>query len=364
MKRSLSTSVILAMIALFAFAGPAAADTVCRGTIGAVSIDDNVIVPSGASCTLDRTRVDGNVLVGPNARLTTNSARIEGNIQDDNNRAGQVTIRRTFVGGNVQLEQGAGATITDSNIDGDLQWESNRSAFRAEYNEIGGNLQANQNTGGLTISSNWIDGNLQCQSNNPAPTGRGNIVKGSAEGQCSNLDDPDALFVDVPSVSTHAGAIAWLVDQGITQGCTDIRYCPDQAVTRAQMATFLDRALGLPDGPASGFTDVPASSTHATGINAIVQAGITQGCTSTRYCPERPVTRGQMATFLDRALDLPDGPASGFTDVPAGSTHATGINAIVQAGITQGCSATSYCPDQPVTRAQMASFLQRALQVR
>jgi hypothetical protein len=364
MTRSLSTSVTLSILALFAFAAPAAADTVCRGTIGAVSIDDDVIVPPGASCTLDRTRVDGNVLVGPDARLTTDGARINGNIQDDNNRAGQVTIRRTFVGGNVQLEQGSGATVTDSSIDGDLQWESNRSAFRAEYNEIGGNLQANQNTGGLTISSNRIDGNLQCQSNTPAPTGRGNIVEGSAEGQCSNLDDPDAVFVDVPSTSTHAVSVAWLVGQGITQGCTSIRYCPDQAVTRAQMATFLDRALDLPDGPTSNFTDIPPGSTHATGINAILQAGITEGCTATRYCPDQPVTRAQMATFLDRALDLPDGPTSSFTDVPPGSTHATGINAILQAGITEGCTATRYCPDQPVTRAQMAGFLARALQAR
>ena len=122
-----------------------------------------------------------------------------------------------------------------------------------------------------------------------------------------------------------------------------------------------------PSGSGGGggpFADVPASSTHASAIAAIARAGITQGCDTARnlYCPDQPVTRAQMATFLARALNLPPGSQDYFTD-DNGSSHETNINALRRAGITQGCNSegTRYCPDQPVTRAQMATFLARAL---
>ena len=176
-------------------------------------------------------------------------------------------------------------------------------------------------------------------------------------------------FTDVDPDSTHAANIDAIAAAGITQGCaTDpLRYCPDRPVTRAQTATFLTRALDLPapDQPA-GFADVDPDSTHAANIDAIAAAGITQSCATDplRYCPDRPVTRAQTATFLTRALDLPapDQPA-GFADVDPDSTHAANIDAIAAAGITQGCATDPlrYCPDRPVTRAQMATFLTRAL---
>ena len=135
------------------------------------------------------------------------------------------------------------------------------------------------------------------------------------------------------------------------------------------MATFLTRALHLPtpDQPA-GFTDTDPDSVHATAIDALLAAGITTGCSTDprRYCPNQPVTRAQMATFLTRALHLPtpDQPA-GFTDTDPDSVHATAIDALLAAGITTGCSTDPrrYCPNQPVTRAQMATFLTRALEL-
>ena len=166
-----------------------------------------------------------------------------------------------------------------------------------------------------------------------------------------------------------ADEIVWLAEQGITVGCgtEPLRYCPDRPVTRAQMATFLTRALDLPvpDQPA-GFADVDPLGVHAPNIYAILAAGITVGCRAEplRYCPDRPVTRAQMATFLTRALDLAiPGQPAGFTDVNPQSVHAPNIYAILAAGITVGCRAEPlrYCPDRPVTRAQMATFLTRAL---
>jgi hypothetical protein len=94
-------------------------------------------------------------------------------------------------------------------------------------------------------------------------------------------------------------------------------------------------------------------------IEAIAAAGITAGCDTTRYCPDDPVTRAEMAVFLDRALQLPAATASPFIDV--GGWYAASVERLAAAGITAGCDTTRYCPDDPVTRGQMATFLRRAL---
>ena len=178
-----------------------------------------------------------------------------------------------------------------------------------------------------------------------------------------------AGFTDVDPSGVHATGIEALFAAGITVGCgrEPRRFCPDQPVTRAQMATFLARALNLeaPSGSA-GFADADPSGVHATGIEALFAAGITVGCgrEPRRFCPDQPVTRAQMATFLARALNLeaPSGSA-GFADADPSGVHTANIEALFAAGITVGCGREPrrFCPDQPVTRAQMATFLARAL---
>ncbi len=160
---------------------------------------------------------------------------------------------------------------------------------------------------------------------------------------------------------TFADDIVWAFENGITGGCsTDPPlFCPDSPVTRGQMASFLDRALDLPDATADYFTD-DTGSTHEDSINRVREAGIAFGCTATTYCPNSTVTRGQMAAFLDRALDLPDATADYFTDDET-STFEDSINRVREAEITFGCTATRYCPNDAVTRGQMAAFLHRAL---
>ena len=165
--------------------------------------------------------------------------------------------------------------------------------------------------------------------------------------------------------SLFADEIVWLAQEGITTGCGDgTNFCPNRPVTRAEMATFLTRALGLksPLQPA-GFADVDPDSVHAPSIEALHAAGITTGCgDGTNYCPNRPVTRAEMATFLTRALGLESPPQpAGFADVDPDGVHAPSIKALHAAGITTGCGdGTNYCPNRPVTRAQMAAFLHRA----
>ena len=200
------------------------------------------------------------------------------------------------------------------------------------------------------------------------PGGGGGAGGGGGGGGPDGSQQPaPAGFADVDPDSTHAAGIDALAAAGITVGCSTetLRYCPDNPVTRAQMATFLVRALNLPAAAPAGFADVDPHSTHAANIDALAAAGITVGCSTEtlRYCPDNPVTRAQMATFLVRALNLPAAAPAGFADVDPHSTHAANIDALAAAGITVGCSTETlrYCPDNPVTRAQMATFLVRAL---
>ena len=114
--------------------------------------------------------------------------------------------------------------------------------------------------------------------------------------------DPEWFFSDI-SDTAFVEDINWLRHTGITTGCGDDTYCPDRPVTRGQMAAFLSRALQLPAAQADYFTD-DEGSTFEDDINRLRQAGITTGCGDDTYCPDRPVTRGQMAAFLYRARDF------------------------------------------------------------
>ena len=165
-------------------------------------------------------------------------------------------------------------------------------------------------------------------------------------------------FTDI-SGSIFRNDIIWLSNAGITKGCTATTFCPDDPVTRAQMAAFLVRALGLPGTATDYFTD-DNGTLFESDINRLAASGITKGCTATTFCPDLDVTRGQMAAFLVRALGLPGTATDYFTD-DNGTLFESDINRLAASGITKGCTATTFCPDLDVTRAQMAAFLHRAL---
>jgi hypothetical protein len=165
-------------------------------------------------------------------------------------------------------------------------------------------------------------------------------------------------FTDISS-STFVNDIVWLYDSGITKGCTATTYCPTAGVTRGQMAAFLARGLGLPATATDYFAD-DEGTTFENDINRLAAAGITKGCTATTFCPTATLTRGQMAAFLDRALGLPPTATDFFTD-DDGTSFEASTNRLAAAGITTGCTATTFCPTAGVTRGQMAAFLHRAL---
>lgn len=159
--------------------------------------------------------------------------------------------------------------------------------------------------------------------------------------------------------SIHEADIVALYELGVTRGCDTSRYCPDRVVSRGEMATMLVRAFGLSGDTGDVFTD-DDSSVHEAAIQTLAASGITNGCAPERFCPDRGVTRAEMATFLTRILELPPAPSGTFTDTSS-SVHASAIDALAAAGITRGCSEDEFCPQRGVTRAQLASFLIRAL---
>ena len=178
-----------------------------------------------------------------------------------------------------------------------------------------------------------------------------------------------AEFEDVEGV--HAPAVAALEGLGVFEGtaCGEGLFCPGEPVRRWTMAVWLVRVLdeSEPQAGSSRFVDVDDSEWWMPYVERLADLGITYGCATelARFCPEDPVTRAQMASFLSRAfgLEAPEGPPEvEFSDVGEG-VHTDSIYALAASGITAGCAAepeARFCPGRFTTRAQMASFLERA----
>lgn len=203
-----------------------------------------------------------------------------------------------------------------------------------------------------------------------------------AERLAATADKPSHIAARVPTGRLNAGKalsqrfldtgghlferdIDWLAMRGTTKGCNppdNTRFCPDDAVTRQQMAAFLVRHLGLQATPNDFFSD-DEGSLFEDDINRLAAAGITKGCGSEQFCPGSPVTRAQMAAFLVRAFGLRDSGAGDLFLDDDGSIFETDIDRLGAAGITRGCNPPTndrYCPEGLVTRGAMAAFLRRA----
>ena len=176
----------------------------------------------------------------------------------------------------------------------------------------------------------------------------------------------DALYPDTSPDAYYAVPVAALAEDGVFAGteCDD-GFCPDDPIDRATMAVWTVRVLdGTEPAPVSStrFGDVDASHPFAAFIERFAELGVTQGCgDGTVYCPDSVVNRAEMAVFLSRAYDLAEGPDPGFSDVSTDAWYAPDVARLAASGVTKGCGdGTRFCPDQPTTRAQMATFLHRA----
>ncbi len=173
-----------------------------------------------------------------------------------------------------------------------------------------------------------------------------------------------AGFTDIGG-HTFEKAITWLAAEQITTGCNpplNTRFCPNDPVTRGQMAVFIARALGLPKAGSDHFDD-DRGRFYEDAANRMFESGITRGCGTRRFCGDDVMSREQMAAFLARMLDLGDGSRDYFKDDNK-SPFEPEIDSVAEARITLGCNPPAndrFCPGDAVTRGQMAAFLERSL---
>ena len=170
--------------------------------------------------------------------------------------------------------------------------------------------------------------------------------------------------------SVHESDIEIIATLGITSGCgklEDNTYCPSRHVTRAQMAVFLGSALGIrpEERTVSRFPDVPADAWYTGHVEGLADLSVVRTVPGQAFRPSDPITRAEMAVWMARAFDSIHelNPAGVFSDVPVDVPYAGAVEGLLEAGVTAGCSTEprSYCPDDPVTRGQMATFLAAAL---
>ena len=149
----------------------------------------------------------------------------------------------------------------------------------------------------------------------------------------------------------------------VPNGASDTMFGPYESCTRAQIVTFLWRAAGSPEPKtASSFTDVPVSAYYAKAVAWAIENGITNGMTETTFAPDATCTRGQIVTFLYRALKGTASGSTNFTDVKSDTFYADAINWAVANNVTNGTSNTTFSPNADCTRAEIVTFLYRAYQ--
>ena len=172
------------------------------------------------------------------------------------------------------------------------------------------------------------------------------------------------VFVDVPEGSYYEEAVNWAVDKGITTGTDATHFSPDGICTRAQAVTFLWRAAGSPAAKSAvmPFTDVKAGSYYYDAVLWAVENGITKGTSETMFSPDATCSRAQIVTFLWRSQKSPAaGTANPFTDVKASAYYADAVLWAVKEDVTKGTTNTTFSPDATCTRAQIVTFIWRAL---
>ena len=188
---------------------------------------------------------------------------------------------------------------------------------------------------------------------------------GKVEVKATFMEDNSVLnfFYDVPNGAYFYEDVKWAVKSGVTNGLSDTMFGPYESCTRAQIVTFLWRAAGSPEPKtASSFTDVPVSTYYAKAVAWAVENGITNGMTATEFAPDATCTRGQSVTFLYRALKGTASGSANFTDVKSDAFYADAINWAVANNVTNGTSNTTFSPNADCTRAEIVTFLYRAYQ--
>lgn len=276
-------------------------------------------------------------------------------------------------------------------VDGSGKWPGCTTAFnesdqwgtKANPLSINNILLPLKDVGGDILMHPLTDSSLALNAGSTLPTGNSDPTACLTTDQ-RGIPRPQGTRCDIGAYEAESGTFsdvlvsnwAWkyieaIYSAGITGGCSTnpLNYCPNTQVTRAQMAIFLETGMNgptftPPDATGTVFHDIPADHWAARWIEQLAADGITGGCGNGNYCPNMPINREQMAVFLLLAKHGPDyvppavGDGTGFNDVPVNHWAAVWIRQLAAEGITGGCGGGNYCPAAPVTRAQMAVFLQ------
>lgn len=168
-------------------------------------------------------------------------------------------------------------------------------------------------------------------------------------------------FADVSTGAYYYDAVKWAAEKGITGGTGSGSFAPASDCTRAQIVTFLWRAAGSPEPKAlSIFSDIASGSYYAKAVAWAIENGITNGTTNTTFSPDAICSRAQAVTFLSRALNAQASGTSQFRDVSADSYYANAVAWAVTNGVTNGIGNGLFGPDNSCTRSQIVAFLYRA----
>ena len=192
------------------------------------------------------------------------------------------------------------------------------------------------------------------------------MPSGSVNVNATFMEDNTILnyFIDVPTSSYYYNGVLWAVDKGITKGTNDTHFNPDGVCSRAQAVTFLWRAAGSPAAKSTAmpFTDVKSGSYYYDAVLWAVENGITKGFSETAFAPELTCSRGQIVTFLWRAQKSPAASEdTAFSDVKSGAYYADAVSWAVGKKVTNGTTSTTFSPDESCTRAQIVTFIWRAM---
>ncbi|MXZ95236.1 MAG: hypothetical protein F4Y99_04830 [Acidimicrobiaceae bacterium] len=338
-----------------------------------------------ASVTVDDNDVVNFTVTTPAAELT------EGQLLVLTVRTGGVTFPDAQT---IELRLGGSATARDDYLlpggctDPGTGWSCSlrlqrgaltaRTTFRTRYDGVADSNESIDidayHDGGFigSVSVNLVDGASPRQPvTGPRGGGGGGAPAGGGGGGGAVQRNPADEFSDLDEAGFAAAAMLELATDGVLArtGCRTGRLCPHEPIRRWEIAVWLVRVLDGddPGRPSrSRFADVRAGQWWSGHVERLASLRITLGCAvdPLMFCPDDPVTRGQMASFLVRAFELAEADPAGFEDV-ADTGHDADIHTLFAAGITVGCSAERllYCPQQPTTRAEMAVFLTRALEL-
>lgn len=219
-----------------------------------------------------------------------------------------------------------------------------------------------------TVYAHWTEQSSNSGGGVSAGTGNGAGAGTDSDADSditANEDSVQKVFTDVPEDAYYYDAVMWAVKNGITTGITETAFGPNIVCTRAQVVTFLWRCAGSPKAGSSvenPFADISENAYYYDAVLWAVEKGITEGTSDSAFSPDAIVNRAQVMTFLHRYEGTPASNANlSFTDVPQGVYYEEAVRWGVNNGVAKGKDSASFSPDDGCTRAEVVTFMYRAL---